>query len=99
MTEPRIPLYRVHMPEKAGPLVQKVLYSGALASGPLVGEFERGLAKYLGAREVVSVGDVSTGLAIALYQHGVRPGTEVLASPMACLSTNMPVSQLFARVV
>jgi perosamine synthetase len=96
---PRIPLYRVHMPEAAGALVQQVLYSGALAGGPLVGEFERGLAAYLGAPEVVSVGDVSTGLAIALYQHGVGPGAEVLASPMACLATNMPVSQLFARTV
>jgi dTDP-4-amino-4,6-dideoxygalactose transaminase len=79
--------------------VQEVLYSGQLAHGPRVDEFERGLAAYLGAPHLISAGDVSSALAIALYHYGVRPGSEVIASPMACLATNMPISQLFARAV
>jgi dTDP-4-amino-4,6-dideoxygalactose transaminase len=85
------------MPEEADARVSAVLASGSLAHGQHVREFEHGLAQFLGAPNLVSAGDVSTALAMTLYEFGVGPGSEVVTSPLACLSTTMPIRQLFAR--
>ena len=94
-----IPLYRVHMPPEAHGALQEVLYSGQIASGPNVARFETLLGNYLGNPYVTSTSDVSSSIVQCLYMAGVRPGDEVIASPMACLATNMPIRNLFANVV
>lgn len=93
-----IPLYGVHMPPEPHLLLESVLASGQIASGCHVAEFEEALRQYLGGCWVTSTGDASTSLAMCLFMAGVRPGDEVLASPMACLATNMPILNLFAKV-
>jgi dTDP-4-amino-4,6-dideoxygalactose transaminase len=95
----RIPLFNVHMPPEAHDALREVMYSGQIANGPNVGRFERLLQEYIGNPHITSTGDISSSIALCLYMAGVRPGDEVLASPMACLATNIPVKNLFARVV
>jgi perosamine synthetase len=87
------------MPPDAAEAVKAVLASGYLADGEQVQSFEKALGDYLGNRQIVTCGDGSAAIVLALYLAGVRPGDEVLASPAACLATNMPVLNLFARVV
>src|SRR5262245_15727244 len=94
-----IPLYRTHMAPGAGEAVAKVLTSGYLAEGEVVRRFEVGLSSYLGNPHLITAGDASSAIVLSLYLAGVRPGDEVLASPMACLATNMPALNLFARIV
>ena len=94
-----IPLYRVHMPPEVHAALRDVMHSGQIANGPNVARFESLLQAYIGNPYITSTGDVSSSLALCLYMAGVRPGDEVLASPMACLATNMPVKNLFARVI
>jgi dTDP-4-amino-4,6-dideoxygalactose transaminase len=53
----------------------------------------------LGNEWLTSTGELSTSLALALYISGLRPGDEVLASPLTCLATVMPVANLFGKVV
>src|SRR4030095_1884296 len=96
---PLIPLYRVHMPAEVHGSLQEVLYSGYLADGAIVREFEAALRDYLGNVNLITTGDASSAILLALYIAGVRPGDEVLASPMACLATNMPILNLFAQIV
>jgi len=43
------------------------------------------------------VRDISAALTLSLYASGVRPGDEVLMSPMGCLASAMPVANLFAK--
>lgn len=99
MTQISVPLFRVYMPKAAHLALKPVLESGRLATGPQVANFEARLAAWLGARRAVAVNDASGGLTLALYMAGVRPGDEVITSPLACAATLMPIANLFARPV
>jgi len=92
-------LYKVHMPPEAYVALQDVMFSGQIANGPNVGKFESLLQEYIGNPYITSTGDVSSSIALALFMAGVRPGDEVLTSPMACLSTNEPIKNLFAQAI
>jgi len=87
------------MPENAYVVLKPVLESGRLATGPQVGAFESQLAGWLGHPQVAALSDASAALTLALYQAGVRPGDEVIASPLACSATLMPIANLFAKPV
>lgn len=92
----RIPLYRVHMPGEVQQDLGQVLFSEQLARGPSVYEFERLLQEYLNNPYVVATSNTSLSIALCLHMAGVRPWDEVIASPMACLSTNMPILNVCA---
>lgn len=94
----RWPLYRPHMPPEIELLVAGVFSSGQIASGPNVAKFREMLGEYLGNPSIATAGDISTALSICLFQSGVRPGDDVLMSPLVCLSTSSPVRNLFANV-
>jgi dTDP-4-amino-4,6-dideoxygalactose transaminase len=94
-----IPLYKVHMPETVLEALKHVVFSGYLADGDFVRRFEDALRDYLGNANITTNSDVSTALMLALYVAGVRPGDEVIASPVACLATNQPILNLFAKAV
>ncbi|RJQ27187.1 aminotransferase class V-fold PLP-dependent enzyme [Candidatus Parcubacteria bacterium] len=94
-----IPLYKAYIPEKAKYILSEVFDCGYLAEGEFVRRFEDKLKIYIQNSNLITVGDVSTGILICLYMAGVRPGDEVIASPVACVATNQPVLNLFARVV
>lgn len=85
------------MAESAHGALRPVLESGQLAASGKVAEFEARLASWLGVTEVVALSDASGALALSLYMAGVRPGDEVIASPLACSATLMPIANLFAR--
>ncbi|MBI5017696.1 MAG: DegT/DnrJ/EryC1/StrS family aminotransferase [Deltaproteobacteria bacterium] len=72
--------------------------TGQIASGPAVGQFEGLLQTYLGNPCVTSTADVSSSITVALFMAGVRPGDEVVTTPMTCLATTAPVRNLFAEV-
>ena len=93
-----IPLYTPHIPEGLGDRLAEVLSSGQIAGGPSVAMFEDFLRDYLGNPWVTTTGDISTSLTLCLFQAGVRPGDEVIMSPLVCLSTSCPVRNLFANI-
>ena len=93
----RIPLFKVHMPPAAAAAVRETLEGGYLAQGAKVQAFEQALAVYVGNPRVNALSEVSGALTLALFLAGVRPGDEVIVSPMVCLATSMPIANLFAR--
>lgn len=93
-----IPLYKVHLPADVQSCLQPVLQSGNISGGPNVQRFEGLLQSYIGNSHITSTGDVSSSIILSLTMAGVRPGDEVIASPMACLATNEPIKNLFANV-
>ena len=99
MTRITTPLFKVHMPEEVFPAVQKTLASGSIAAGAEVARFEDAMAAFTGNPRTVAVRDISAALTLALYAAGVRPGAEVVLSPLSCLATAMPVANLFAKPV
>lgn len=95
----QVPLFRVHIPPGVeGPLAE-TLRSGYIAHGARVSEFEALLGGFLGAERVCAASECSAAITLALYLSGVRPGDEVIVSPMSCLATTMPIANLFARPV
>jgi dTDP-4-amino-4,6-dideoxygalactose transaminase len=94
-----IPLFKVLMPEGAQAALAPVLTSGRLACGPQVAAFEQKYAEWFGAPGAVALNDASAALQLALYMAGVRPGDEVIVSPLACSASVMPIANLFAQPV
>lgn len=87
------------MPEGVNEALRRTLASGYIAHGAQVGEFEASLRKFAGTPHLCAVSDASAGLTLALYLCGVRPGDEVVVSPLTCLATTMPIANLVARPV
>jgi perosamine synthetase len=67
--------------------VARSLASPWVAQGPLTGDFERGLARAIGARDVVAVSSGTAALHVALAALGVGPGDEVIVPPLTFVAT------------
>ncbi|MBL8812548.1 MAG: aminotransferase class V-fold PLP-dependent enzyme [Planctomycetaceae bacterium] len=93
-----VPLYHVAVEPGVGSRVEKVLQTGRLAAGEYVLEFEDKLRSFVGNPLVLATGEMSGSLTMCLYLAGVRPGDEVIASPLACVAANAPVGNLFAKI-
>ena len=93
-----IPLYRSNLSAEALRCAFDVAGAGAIASGPNVRRFEEMLVNYIGNPLIITNGDVSTAITMALFQAGVRPDDDVLMSPLVCLATSCPVRNLFANI-
>ncbi len=94
-----IPLYKAYVPDSVHNALADVFNSGYLADGDYVRRFEQVLRDYIGNPNLITAGDISTAIMLCLFMAGVRPGDEVIASPVACVATNQPVLNLFARVL
>lgn len=62
--------------------VEDVLKSEYLTTGPKVAEFERIVAKYVGAKYAVAVVNGTAALHAACFAAGITSGDEVITSPM-----------------
>lgn len=93
-----IPLYKVHTPPNVAGIMSEVMTTGQIAIGPNVAKFEDLLRDYLGNPLVTTTGDISNSLVLCLFLAGVRPGDDVLMSPLVCLATSCPVRNLFANI-
>jgi len=67
--------------------VSRVLRSDWLTSGPMVGEFERALARTVGAGHAVAVSNGTAALHAAMFAIGIGPGDEVIVPPMTFAAT------------
>ena len=87
------------MPSDVHPALEATFASGYIAQGEKVAAFERELRRRFCTERLVAVSDCSAAITLALFLAGVRPGDEVITSPMCCLATNMPIANLFAKPV
>lgn len=79
--------------------VSEVLESGQLVQGPKVEEFEKNFAQYVGARHAVAVSSGTAALHLALIALGVRPGDEVVTTPLSFFSSVSSAILIGARPV
>jgi dTDP-4-amino-4,6-dideoxygalactose transaminase len=75
----------------------ETLSSGWLSRGPKCDLFERALAEYLGAPEVLALSSCTAALHLALAVLGVGPGDGALTSPLTFVSTCHAAAYLGAR--
>jgi len=91
MTEPAfIPFSRPSIGEEEINEVVATLRSGWLTSGPRTAQFEHDFRAYVGAEAALAVNSCTAGLHLALAALNIRPGDEVITTPLTfCATVNV----------
>lgn len=87
----RIKVASPQIGEEEAAAVREVLLSGRYISGPIVADFERRFADYIGTKEAVAVNSGTAALHAALAAAGIGPGDEVVVPAYTFFSTITPV--------
>lgn len=82
-----IPYGKHHIDEEDIQAVVDVLRSGILTQGPIIEEFEREIASYVGARYAIAVSSATAGLHLAAIAAGVGPGSTLITSPITFVAS------------
>lgn len=77
----------------------EIVESGAYVNGPAVKDLERDLAKYLNAKHVITVGNGTDALEIALKSIDIKPGDEVITTPFSFFATSEAIAIVGATPV
>ena len=96
-----LPLVKVFFSPKEVlmPAIESVLYSGQVAEGQHVYDFEEKFARKYGLPTVLAMSSGTAALHAALTLAGVHPGDEVISTPMTAEPTNVSVLYCGAKVV
>jgi len=62
--------------------VAEVLQSDFITTGPKIAEFEKAICDFTGAKFAVAVSSGTAALHCAMFAAGIRPGDEVIVTPM-----------------
>ncbi len=84
--------------EKLMPELEKVLYSGYIAQGDVVEEFERAFENYIGSGHTLSLNSGTAALHIALILANVKEGDEVISTPLTAEPTNVAIKMVGAKI-
>lgn len=95
-----IPLVKTNIPlrEKLMPELEKILYSGYVAQGEQVENFERAFEKYIGSGHSLSLNSGTAALHTALILAGVKQGDEVISTALTAEPTNVAIKMVGARI-
>ncbi len=77
--------------------VTEVLRSGQVAGGPVVAQFERGMAAYLGVQGGVAVSSGTVALELSLRAMGIGPGDNVILPSYVCSAPWLAVQRVGAQ--
>ena len=96
-----IPLFRPYVAPREAllPALEHTLYSGYLAEGERVKEFEGAFAQFIGAQHCAALGSCTAALHVALLVAGATAGTEVISTPMTAEPTNLAIYHTGAHIV
>lgn len=96
-----IPLVKPYLPpkEKLLPKLENIIYSGYIAEGTAVYEFEDKLSKLLGNSYCISVNSGTAALHIALLLIGVGSGDEIISTALTAEPTNTTIALTGAKTV
>lgn len=96
-----IPLVKPYIvnKERMMPAIEKILYSGYIAEGEAVYQFEKEFGKYIGNPNVLVLNSGTAALHIALLLLDVGKGDEVISTAMTAEPTNTTIAITGAKVV
>lgn len=80
-------------------LVNQVMRSILLTTGPMVASFEKKFAEYLGIQEAVGLTSCTGAIHLALLRHGIGAGDEVITTPTTFVATATAILQTGATPV
>jgi UDP-4-amino-4-deoxy-L-arabinose-oxoglutarate aminotransferase len=82
-----VEFYRHSLTESEIQDVAAVLRSVFLTTGPKSAAFEKAFAEYLGVKDVVTVSSCTSGLFLSLAAMDLKPGDEVVTTPLTFIAT------------
>lgn len=96
-----IPLVKTYISPRTEliPEIEKILYSGYIAVGESVNQFEQEFGKYINNNRVVALNSGTAALHLAMELAGVRAGDEVISTAMTAEPTNTSIAAMGAKVV
>ena len=96
-----IPLVKPYIAPKNEmmPRIEEILYSGYIAEGQAVYDFEEEFGRYIGNPLVLALNSGTAALHIALTVLDVGPGDEVISTPMTAEPTNTTIALTGAKIV
>ena len=94
-----IEFYKHNLTEEDIALVNQVLRSTFLTTGPMVAKFEKKFADYLNVPKAVGLTSCTGALHLALLRHGIGQGDEVITTPMTFVATASAIIQAGATPV
>ena len=96
-----IPIVKPYIPprEVLMPALEKTIYSGYIAQGQKVEDFESVLGQYFANNKVLTVNSGTSALHLALILANVGPGDEVISTALTAEPTNTAISQTGAKVI
>jgi perosamine synthetase len=86
-------------PEELMPAIQNILYSGYIAEGEIVYEFEKIFGEYINNNFALSLNSGTAALHLALLIAGVKEGDEVISTVLTAEPTNVAIKLVNAKVV
>ncbi len=95
-----IPLIKTNLPSSdiLMPALEKVIYSGYVAQGARVDEFEKKFEQYIGSGYSLSLNSGTAALHIALILAGVKAGDEVISTALTAEPTNVAIKMQDAKI-
>ena len=95
-----LPLIKTYIPPRdiLMPKLEEVLYSGYIAQGEIVENFERKFEEFIGSGHTLSLNSGTAALHIALVLAGVKEGDEVISTAMTAEPTNVAIKMVGAKV-
>ena len=96
-----IPLVKPYIapPQKMMPAIKKILYSGYIAEGEAVYQFEKEFGDYIGNPNILALNSGTAALHIALLLLNVGKGDEIISTAMTAEPTNTTIAITGAKVV
>lgn len=95
------PLVKPYFPprEELIPALENIIYSGYVAEGQSVYDFEDVFKEYIGNPYSLALHSGTDALHLSLILAGVKPGDEVISTPMTAEPTNTSIAMVGAKVV
>lgn len=96
-----IPLVKPYFPPRniLMPALEEILYSGYVAEGKPVYDFEDKFKAYVGNENSIALHSGTDALHLAYILAGVKPGDEIISTPMTAEPTNTSIKMIGAKVI
>jgi perosamine synthetase len=93
-----INLYKHYLPEEL-PELESILRSGQISYGKWGKAFEKRLGDYVGEPNTITTSSFNSAMLLAILVLGLKPGDEIIASPLSCLASNQPFATSHLKVI
>lgn len=79
--------------------VEMTLRSGWIGTGPKVSKFEEAIRRYVGSRFAIALNSCTAALHLSMIVSGIKPGDEVITTPMTFCATANAIVHAGAKPV